>query len=83
VPTTATVPLAARIRDRIERGFDHTHVVDLHLWEIGPRARACIVSIAAAAPEAACVYRDHLLAHEHLAHLTVEVHALGPKAKMG
>lgn len=65
-----------RIRHHIESAAPGTHVVDLHLWEIGPRSRACIVSVAAREPKPAAAYRELLLSREQLTHVTVEVHQL-------
>lgn len=73
VPSEA---LAQRIRDRIEAAFAGSNVVDLHLWDIGPSARACIVSVAAANPAAPAKYRDALASITSLQHVTVEVHPL-------
>jgi cation diffusion facilitator family transporter len=73
VPSQA---LAQRIRDRIETSFSGSNVVDLHLWDIGPNARACIVSIAAANPSTPATYRDALASIASLQHVTVEVHRL-------
>lgn len=73
VPSEA---LAQRIRDRIEASFADSNVVDLHLWDIGPSARACIVSVAAATPAAPATYRDALASIASLQHVTVEVHRL-------
>jgi cation diffusion facilitator family transporter len=50
-------------------------VVDLHVWDIGPRCRACIVALVAERPRPTADYRKAILAAEPLAHLTVEVHA--------
>lgn len=73
VPSEA---LAQRIRDRIESSFADSNVVDLHLWDIGPGARACIVSVVAANPAAPATYRDALASITSLQHVTVEVHPL-------
>lgn len=73
VPSEA---LARRIRERIESQFAGASVVDLHLWDIGPNARACIVSVAAPAPHAPSAYRDALVSIASLQHVTVEVNAL-------
>lgn len=73
VPSEA---LAQRIRDRIEASFAGSSVVDLHLWDIGPSARACIVSVAAVNPAAPANYRDALASIVSLQHVTVEVHPL-------
>ncbi|MDC0680612.1 CDF family Co(II)/Ni(II) efflux transporter DmeF [Sorangium atrum] len=68
--------LARRIRDRIESTFAGASVVDLHLWDIGPGARACIVSVAVPSPLAPSAYRDALVPIASLQHVTVEVHPL-------
>lgn len=68
--------LASRIRDRIEQQFEGASVVDLHLWDIGPNARACIVSIAAPSPQTPSVYHHALATIVSLQHVTVEVHAI-------
>jgi cation diffusion facilitator family transporter len=68
--------LARRIRERIESEFTGAKVVDLHLWDIGPSARACIVSVAAPAPCAPTTYRAALVSVASVQHVTVEVHAL-------
>jgi cation diffusion facilitator family transporter len=70
--------LARRIRAGIEQQFAGAQVVDLHLWEIGPHARACIVSVAAPTPEAPSVYRAALASIARLEHVTIEVQGLPP-----
>lgn len=72
VPSEA---LVRRIRERIESTFPGASVVELHLWDIGPNARACIVSVAAARSEPPAAYRNALDAIS-LQHVTVEVHPL-------
>lgn len=68
--------LAERIRRRIESEFAGASVVDLHLWDIGPGARACILSVAAQSPQPPVAYREALASIASLQHVTVEVHAL-------
>ena len=63
----------ARIRGALATLGD-VRVVDLHVWDIGPRCRACIVALVAERPRATADYRKAILAAEPLAHLTVEVH---------
>ncbi len=65
--------LMARIRRRLE-AFSGTEVVDLHVWEIGPKARACIASVISDDPRSPLEYADALRHDEDLAHVTVEVH---------
>jgi cation diffusion facilitator family transporter len=71
--------LARRIRARIESSFAGSKVVDLHLWDTGPGARACILSIAAATPDAPAKYRAELASIASLQHVTIEVHPLEAK----
>jgi cation diffusion facilitator family transporter len=66
--------LATRIRQRLE-AVPGTHVVDLHVWEIGPKARACLASVVSKEARSPLTYSDELREHEHLSHVTVEVHA--------
>lgn len=73
VPSEA---VAERIKQRIEEQFSGATVVDLHLWDIGPSARACIVSVAAASPAPPAAYRSALASIASLQHVTVEVHPL-------
>jgi len=49
-------------------------LVDLHLWDLGPGARACIVSLAAPGPLAPVACRAAIAAVARLQHVTVEVH---------
>jgi cation diffusion facilitator family transporter len=49
-------------------------VVDLHVWRVGPRHLAAIVSVVSATPRAPGHYRALLAGFEDLAHVTVEVH---------
>lgn len=65
--------LATRIRNRLE-AFSGTEVVDLHVWEIGPKARACIACVVSETARNPLEYADELRNHENLAHVTVEVH---------
>lgn len=69
VPSTE---LAETIRQGIER-LDDVRVADLHLWEIGPGRRGCIVSLVTAAPRDTSFHRKTILGLSTLAHLTVEV----------
>jgi cation diffusion facilitator family transporter len=65
------------IAEKIERRLatlDDVRVADLHVWELAPGKRGCIVSLVAAAPKDVGYYRREILAVADLAHLTVEVH---------
>jgi cation diffusion facilitator family transporter len=70
VPTEAVV-------DQIESHLtklDDVHVADLHVWELAPGKRGCIVSLVSSRPRDVDFYRKEILAVVPLAHLTVEVH---------
>lgn len=67
--------VAAEIRKRVETPGD-ARLVDLHVWRIGPDARAAIVSVAAPAGLGADTIRRRLAPVGALRHLTVEVHGL-------
>lgn len=61
------------IRSAIERGRDD-RVSDLHVWRVGPRHLAAIVSVVASTPEPPSAYKERLEEFRDLAHVTVEVH---------
>jgi len=63
----------ARVRTVLE-ALDDVKVADLHLWEVGPRRKGCVVAIVTSKPREARIYREAILAELPLAHLTVEVH---------
>jgi Co/Zn/Cd efflux system component len=62
-----------RIRSAIEAG-GADRVSDLHVWRVGPRHLAAIVSVVAAAPRPPAAYKERLRSFPDLAHVTVEVH---------
>ena len=65
--------LADSIEARLEQ-IDDVRVADLHLWELAPGRRGCIVSLVTATPREVHYYRSVILAEAAIAHLTVEVH---------
>jgi Co/Zn/Cd efflux system component len=65
--------LASRIRRHLE-AVPGTEVVDLHVWEIGPKARACLATVVASEDRSPLQYADTLRREEGLAHVTIEVH---------
>ena len=66
------------IRERIETGGGNVHVSDLHMWRVGPRHFAVIVSIVAESPRLPNEYKALFADRGDLAHITVEVHPLVP-----
>jgi Co/Zn/Cd efflux system component len=52
---------------------DDNRVADLHLWRVGPRHLAAIVSVVTPHPKAPAHYKELLRERRDLAHVTVEV----------
>jgi cation diffusion facilitator family transporter len=61
------------VRQTLEE-IDDVRVADLHVWEVGPGRRSCIVSIVTATPRDVELYRKAVLDEVPLAHLTIEIH---------
>jgi Co/Zn/Cd efflux system component len=49
-------------------------VVDLHVWQIGPGAQACLATVISEEDRSPLDYASELKRREKLAHVTVEVH---------
>jgi cation diffusion facilitator family transporter len=60
------------IKEKLE-AIDDVRVADLHLWEMGPGHRGCIVKLVTAAPRSTAYYRDLIKGCANVNHLTVEV----------
>lgn len=69
-----SVEIEKRIAAELE-SIDDARVTDLHVWEVGPDCRACIVSIVTHSPREPAFYRTRIARVARLSHLTVEVHA--------
>ena len=63
----------AKVRERLE-AIDDVSVADLHVWELGPGRRSCIVSLVTSTPRDVAFYRDAVLEALRVAHLTIEIH---------
>ena len=61
------------VRKQLE-AIDDVRVADLHVWELGPGRRSCIVSVVTSTPRDLGFYRDKVLAALPVAHLTIEIH---------
>ena len=61
------------VRTKLE-AIDDVRVADLHVWDLGPGRRSCIVSLVTASPRDIDFYRDTVLGALEVAHLTIEVH---------
>ena len=64
------------VRSRLE-AIDDVKVADLHVWELGPGRRSCIVSLVTSSPRDVAFYRDTVLSALPVAHLTIEIHQCG------
>jgi len=63
----------ARIREAIEADGDN-RVADLHVWRVGPKHLASIISVVTHHPRDPSHYKRLLSDHHDLVHVTVEVH---------
>ncbi|SEQ41137.1 cation diffusion facilitator family transporter [Pseudomonas sp. NFACC02] len=63
--------VAQEIRDVLEAD-DKVQITDLHVWKVGPDARAAIVSVLAKVDVTAQEVRDRLSAVHKVSHLTIE-----------
>jgi cation diffusion facilitator family transporter len=54
--------------------IDDVRVADLHVWELGPGQRSCIVSLVTSAPRDVDYYKQAILRAVPVAHLTIEIH---------
>jgi cation diffusion facilitator family transporter len=66
-------PVVAEVRESIERGAVPARVTDLHVWRVGRRQYAVVVSVSTDSGRDAEYFRQVLAAHEELVHVTVEV----------
>ena len=73
VDATSSARLEDKARQVLE-AIDDVRVADLHIWEVAPGRRGCVVAIHTASPREAAFYRDVLNAMDGFAHLTIEVH---------
>ena len=61
------------VRKQLET-IDDVRVADLHVWDLGPGRRSCIVSLVTSTPRDIDFYRSAVLRALDVAHLTIEVH---------
>jgi cation diffusion facilitator family transporter len=64
--------LNEEIRKAIESDGDSA-IADLHIWQIGVKKFAAIISVVAHSPKSPSGYKELLKEHEELVHVTVEV----------
>jgi cation diffusion facilitator family transporter len=65
--------LPEEIQEILEK--EGAHIVDLHIWQLGPGHHGAIVSIVVDHPHPPSYYREKLAAIPDLSHVTVEVEA--------
>ena len=53
--------------------IDDVRVADLHVWDLGPGRRSCIVSLVTSTPRETEFYRSAVLRALDVAHLTIEI----------
>jgi cation diffusion facilitator family transporter len=63
--------VAAEIREVVETSGD-VQITDLHVWKVGPDARAAIVSVLARADVTSEAIRERLAVVHEVSHLTIE-----------
>jgi cation diffusion facilitator family transporter len=66
-------PVVAEVREIIERGAVPARVTDLHVWRVGRRQYAVVVSVSTDTGMEAGYFRNLLAEHDELTHVTVEV----------
>jgi cation diffusion facilitator family transporter len=64
--------LNEEIHKAIESDGDSA-IADLHIWQIGVKKFAAIISVVAHEPKSPSAYKERLKEHEELVHVTVEV----------
>jgi cation diffusion facilitator family transporter len=62
-----------RLRAELE-AIDDVCVADLHVWQMAPGRRGCIVALVTSEPRDSDYYRERLRGVADLSHVTVEVH---------
>jgi cation diffusion facilitator family transporter len=70
---TTDAGVAAHIRNILD-ALPGATLTDLHVWRIGPQARAAIISMTAPLQITEQQVRKHLAGIDDLAHLTIEMH---------
>ena len=65
-------PLVARIRAAVETDGD-AEIADLHVWRVGRRSHAAVLTVVAHDPLPPAAYRERLACIPTLRHVSVEV----------
>lgn len=70
--------VAEEIKAMIEADPD-TRVADFHIWRVGPRSLACILSLVTHTPRHVSFYKEKLAQVPELEHLTIEINHCIPE----
>jgi len=70
-------PVVAKIREIVESD-GATRVSDLHVWRVAQDRYSCIITLARTGNATIADYKERLRALPELAHVSIEVHRLGP-----
>ncbi|MDN3640684.1 CDF family Co(II)/Ni(II) efflux transporter DmeF [Simiduia curdlanivorans] len=66
-------PIAAQVKDRVHAQRPATEITDFHLWRVGKKHYACILSVTTSSAVTADLVKEWLNSIEELVHVTVEV----------
>lgn len=66
-------PVVQEIRDVIAASPIKAQISDLHVWRVGKARYACILELCTSADVSGEVFRQQLMVHEELVHITVEI----------
>ena len=72
------VPQGGNIEKKIREAFEVEQdvITDLHIWQVGPGHYSVIVNLASSNPKPISEYKAKLNKIDHIAHSTVELHAI-------
>ena len=66
-------PVVKEVREAIEQGVVPAKITDLHVWRVGRRKYAAVLSLVTSSDKDCEYFRQVLSVHEELAHVTIEV----------
>lgn len=69
--------LEEKIRSLVDEVAD-VRIADLHIWRVGPKSHACILSLVTHTPQPVSMYKDMLANMPGLDHLTIEINECTP-----
>jgi len=66
-------PVVAEVLEVMQQGPIKVDVIDLHVWRVGKRKYACILSLLTPTDVGPDYFKHQLSVHEELAHVTIEI----------